>query len=217
MAITTYAQLKTAIGEWALRSGDSDFTGRTGDFIALAEGQLNDEIGAVEADATLTGTLDSRRITTGLTIEEPIALFLAESGLDERTVQIQPDGSFPYLDASGKPSVAALDEGGTYIDFDRPLDAAYPFRFRYRGRLALSDSVTTNWLLEKRPDIYLAASMMWGAGYQEDWPNGGNWASLLKMGIPQIRRTLSLKKKGTLRVDPALAARRNHFDYTTGQ
>ena len=216
MAITTYAELKTAIGEWAMRASDTDFTGRTGDFITLAEGRLNDELGAIEADVTLTGVLNSRRITTGVTVEEPIALFIAEAGTDEIPVQIQADGSFPYLNSSGKPAVAALDEGGTYLDCDRPLDQAYPFRFRYRGRIALSDSVTTNWLLQKRPDVYLAAGLMWGAGYQEDWPNGTTWAALLEREIPKIRRTLSLRKRGTLRVDPALAAigHRSTYDYT---
>lgn len=218
MALTSYSELKTAVGEWAMRASDTDFTGRVGDFITLAEGRLNDELGALEADAALTGVANNRRITTGLTVEEPIALFIAETGQDEVPVQLQPDGSFPYLNTSGPPVVAALDAGGDYIDCDRPLDQAYPFRFRYRGRIALSDSVTTNWLLQKRPDIYLAATMMWGAGYQEDWPNGAVWKATLDQGIPQVKRTLSLKRKGTLRVDPALSAigRRSSFDYTTG-
>lgn len=223
MTIGTYAELKTAIGEWALRA-DTDFTGRTGDFIALAEGRLNDELGAIEADATLRGTVDDRRMATDQSIaaapiEEAIALFLAEDDRDEVPIQLQADGSFPYLTTSGRPTMAALDEDGAYLDFDRPLDTDYSFRLRYRGRIALSDTVTTNWLLQKRPDVYLAAAMMWGAGYQEDWPNGGIWGALLESAIPAIRRTLSLRKKGTLRVDPALSSigRRPSFDYTSGQ
>lgn len=219
MAITTYSELKTAIATWALRSGDSDFVTRTADCITLAEGRLNRELGALEADTTLTGTLNSRRITTGLTIQEPIALWLAESGQDEVLVQIQPDGSFPYESVSGKPVVAAFDEGGTYIDFNCPLDSAYPFRLRYRGRIALSDASPTNWLLTNHPDVYLAASMMWGAGYQEDWQNGSVWKGMLEEGIPEIKHILARQKRGTLRVDPALSriGHRSTFNYTTGQ
>jgi hypothetical protein len=205
MAITTFSELKTAIATWALRSGDSDFVTRTADCIALAEAKLNRELGALEADTTLTGTIGSRRITTGLVIEEPIALFLAQSGMDEEPITIQPDGSFAYEATSGQPSVAALDEGGTYLDFNCPLDQAYPFRFRYRGRITLSDAAPTNWLLTYHPDVYLAASMMWGAGYQEDWPNGAMWKGMLEEGIPEIKSVLQRKQQGTLRIDPMFA------------
>jgi hypothetical protein len=202
MAISTFSELKTAIATWALRSGDSDFVTRTADCIALAEGRINRELGALETDTTLTGTVGSRRITTGLTIEEPIALWLAQTGYDEERITIQPDGSFPYEATSGKPSVAALDEGGTYLDFNRPLDTAYPFRFRYRGRITLSDAAPTNWLLTNHPDVYLAAAMMWGAGYQEDWQNGSVWKGMLEEGIPQIKNILQRKQQGTLSIDP---------------
>lgn len=218
MAITNYSELQTAIATWAERTGDSDFVTRTVDCIALAEARLNRELGALEADTTLTGTLNSRRLTTGLTITEPLGLWLAQSGYDEEPIQLQPDGSFPYETTSGKPTVAAFDEGGTYIDFSCPLDTAYPFRLHYRGRIALA-SVSTNWLLTYHPDVYLAASMMWGAGYREDWENGAAWKSVLDSAIPEIKGVLAQQRRGMLRVDPALSSigRRPYFNHTTGQ
>src|SRR5688572_19275772 len=202
MAISTFSELKTAIATWAARTGDADFVTRTTDCVTLAEAKLNRELGALEADATLTGTINSRRITTGLSIVEPVALWIAQTGQDEEPVQLQADGTFPYLTTSGKPTMAALDDGGTYIDFNCPLYTAYPFRFRYRGRIALSDASPTNWLLTNHPDVYLAASMMWGAGYQEDWQNGAVWKGMLQEGIPEIRHELAQQQRGMLRVDP---------------
>jgi hypothetical protein len=204
MAISTFSELKTAIATWAERTGDADFVTRTADCITLAEAKLNRELGALEADTTLTGTVDSRRITTGLSIAEPVALWIAQSGQDEEPIELQADGSFPYETTSGKPSVAAFDEGGTYIDFNCPLDTAYPFRLRYRGRITLSDASPTNWLLTYHPDVYLAASMMWGAGYQEDWQNGALWKGILEEGIPEIKSEIAQSKRGMLKVDPAL-------------
>jgi hypothetical protein len=212
MALGTYSELQTAALDWMERSGQ---TTQVVDWIALAEARLNRDLGAVETDTTLTGVLSSRRIDiSALSIVQPIALFLAEANEDEIKVQIKSDGSFPYLDETGKPGFAAID--GTNIDFNRPLDAAYPFRFRYRQRFALSDASPTNWLLTNHPDIYLAATLMWGAGYNEDWSNGSVWKQTLEEGVPSVRNTIAQSKRGVLTVDKALQgySRRSYHDLT---
>jgi len=205
MAITNFAELKTAIADWMARS---DVSGSAADFIALAEGRLNRELNPVETDATLTGTIDSRRIDiSSLSLVAPIALFLVDG--DEIELTQRSDGSFPYDDTSGEPSLWALD--GTNIDFDRPLDEAYSFRFRYWGRFALSDSATTNWLLTNHPDIYLAASIVWGGAYIEDMTKIAFYKGILDEAIPSVRNVLARKKRGVLTVDPALQASRRVY------
>lgn len=201
----TYTDLKTKAASWVKRAGVSTYITEVPDFIALAEARLNREFGDVESDNTLTGTVDSRRIDiSSLNVTEPAALFLAETGQDEVPIQLQKDGSFPYLATSGRPSQAALDENNSYIDFDRPLDSAYPFRFRAKGKLGLSDAVQTNWLLTDHPDVYLAATLMWGAGYLQTWPNGQVWQSVLEDGIASVKHHLAKQSRGVLRVDDAL-------------
>lgn len=203
MTIATYSDLQTKAASWVKRAGVSTYTAEVVDFITLAEARLNREIGAVETDATLTGTVDSRTIDlSAYSIAEPIALFLAQSGYDETPIQLQADGTFPFLTTSGYPSQAAID--GTDLKFDRPLDTAYPFRFRYREKFALSNSATTNWLLTNHSDVYLAATLMWGAGYNESWPNGQVWKSILDETIGSIKSQIAQKKRGVLRVDDAL-------------
>lgn len=211
MALGTYSELQTAALDWMERAGQ---TGQVVDWITLAEAKLNRELGAVETDTTLTGVLNSRRIDiSALSIERPIALFLAQSGYDELEIKLKADGTFPYLDNSDKPGFAAVD--GTNLDFDRPLDAAYPFRFRYRQRFKLSDASPTNWLLTNHPDVYLAATLMWGAGYNENWQNGAVWRSALDEGIPSVRHTIAQSKRGVLTVDRGLLrndSRRSYND-----
>lgn len=203
MAISAYNDLKTKVASWGRRSGNSTFVSEVPDIITLAEARLNRELPAVETDQTLTGMANSRTIDiSAYAVVEPIALFLAESGEDERQIPFKADGTFPYLTNAGEPSFAAID--GTNIDFDRPLDAAYPFRFRYRQKFNLSDSATTNWLLTNHPDVYLAACLMWGAGYREDWPNGGAFKAILDEGIPSVRNIIAQKKRGVLTVDSGL-------------
>ena len=159
MAIATYSDLKTKVASWGRRAGNATFVAEVPDIITIAEARLNRELPAVETDQALTGTSGSRRIDiSAYSVVEPIALWLAETGVDERKVQFRADGTFPYLATSGRPGFVARD--GNYLDFDRELDAAYPFRFRFRQKFNLSDSATTNWLLTNHPDVYLSACLM---------------------------------------------------------
>ncbi len=201
MAISTYAELQTAVGNWMARS---DLSGSAADFIMLGEARLNREIPAVETDVTLTGTLNSRRISVSSnSVVSPIALFLVEANGDEIEMVQRSDGSFAYSATSDQPRFWAMD--GSNIDFDCPLDAAYTFRFRIRQRFALSDSAPTNWLLTNHPDIYLAATLMWGGVFTQDSGIGTTFLQVLKEGVPQVQHIIAEQSRGTLTVDPALS------------
>lgn len=213
MALANYTDLQAAALDWMKRAGQ---TGQTADWVALAEARLNRELGAVETDTTLTGVAASRRIDiSAVSMVQPIALYLAESGRDEVWINPKADGTFPYLTTSGRPTAWAID--GTNIDFDRPLDAAYPFRLRYRQKFNLATSAT-NWLLTNHPDVYLAAVLMWGAGYNYDWNNGSVWKQTLDEGIPSVRNQIAQKKRAALTVDPGLTSRSRYglADWTNG-
>jgi hypothetical protein len=205
MALANYAGLQAEIMDWSTRGGLDDAKAPT--FIALAEARLNRELGAVETDATLTGAIGSRELNIStLSVVQPIALFGRDpGGGDEWAVTNKPDGSFPYLEDTGRPTIWARD--GAKIDLNRPCDQSYTFRLRYRQRFALSDAQPTNWLLTEHPDVYLAASLLWGAGYNEDWANGAAWKMTLEQAIPSIRHTIAENnRRGTLTVDRALVA-----------
>ena len=216
MALSNYSELQASIAGWMERS---DMTAVIADCITLAEARLNRELGPVETDASLTGTVDSRALDiSALSLVEPLQLWVAEPGSeDERRVDPQSSANMAYLDTSGPPRQWVMASTSA-LKLERPCDQAYAFRFHYRQRFALSDSATTNWLLTNHPDIYLAACLMWGAGYQEAFPNGAVWKSILDEQLPQVAHTLAKQRKGTLRVDPGLAdiGRRSTFNYTTG-
>ena len=209
MAISTYAELKTAIANWMARS---DLTGDVADFITLGEAALNRELPAVETDGTLTGVVDSRRIDiSALSLVAPIALYIVISG-DEELVTPRTDGTFAYAGTSGRPTYWGID--GNYIDFDCPLDQAYTFRLRYRQRFALSDSATTNWLLTNHPDVYLAACLVWGGLFVRSSEIGATFAEVLRTGIPQVKNIIAQKKRAVLTVDPALQMP-GHYNWQT--
>ena len=202
MALSNYTDLQASVLDWMVRAGQ---TGQVVDWIVLAEARLNRELGAVETDTTLTGVAASRRIDiSSLSIVRPVALFLAETGCDEVRVSPATDGTFEYLTTSGRPTKWAID--GTYIDFDRPLDSAYPFRLRYRERFALATS-STNWLLTNHPDVYLAAAIVWGSAYNKNLPDASAWKQLLDEAIPSIRNSIAQTKRAVLSVDKGLISR----------
>lgn len=208
MALSNYTELQASALDWMTRAGQ---TGQVVDWIALAEARLNRQLGAVETDATITGVSGSRRIDiSSLALVQPIALYLAEVGSDEVFITPKADGTFPYLEDTGRPRVWALD--GTNIDFDRVLDAAYPFRLRYRQRFSLATS-PTNWLLTNHPDVYLAATLMWGAGYNEDWANGSIWKGILEQAIPEIKHSIGQSKRSVSTVDRALTLTGRTYRY----
>lgn len=201
MAINTYSELKTEIADFMDRTDLTDAKLET--IISLAEATFNRELKMVETDVTLTGTISSRAIDiSSYDIIEPVALFLAESGEDEYALVPRSDGYFPYLDSEGKPTIWAID--GDYINFDRPLDQAYPFRFRYRGKFALSDVVTTNQLLTDHPDVYLAGCIVWGGLYVQDNGRVQAFASLLENFMRSTKHKLAINRRGNLLVDSAL-------------
>lgn len=202
MALANYADLQASALDWMTRAGQ---TGKVADWITLAEARLNRELSPIETDVTLVGTVDSRDIDIStLSMVEPVALWVSPyDGGSELILQPQSAGTMPYVGYSGLPAQWAL--GGSNITFDRKVSQAYQFRFRYVERFNLSVT-STNWLLTNNPDLYLAATLMWGGGYNEDWANGQVWKSVLDEAIPSVRSLISRNKRGTLRVDPALSS-----------
>ncbi len=164
MAISTFAELQTALGNWLARA---DLSALYADFISLAEARINRNLPlrVYKADATLTGTAASRQVA------------LPSDFLEAYRLQLTTDGSFTelkpataatmvYIETSGEPCEWAIN--GAYIDLDRPCDQAHTFSFRYRQKLALSDAAPTNWLLTNHPDVYLWGALVEAAAYTMD-------------------------------------------------
>lgn len=201
MTISNYTDLQQAVSDWMARG---DVSGNAADFITLAEARLNRELNPVETDASLVGVPSSRTIDiSSIAMVKPIVLFIADTG-GERALLPRANGTFPYIDSNGAPCIWSID--GSTIAFDRPCDQAYSFRFRYQERFALSGSVTTNSLLRDHPDVYLAATLMWGGVFTQDGAYAAGFKGLLDQAIPDIRSTIAQSKRGVLTVDPGLVA-----------
>lgn len=153
MAITQYAELKTAIADWT--DDGSEASDYADTYIDLAETYFSQELRTREMVAEASVSLDSsgegdlpsdfravRRVNSDTT---PVC------SLDFLTPEIMQE-YYPTV-TSGYPKHYTV-EGGKL----RVRDTASTVTlFYYQAIPALSDSQATNWLLTRAPQLYLAA------------------------------------------------------------
>lgn len=198
MPFSTYSELQTEITDWMARN---DVSGKAEDFITLAEARLNRLLGPVGTTATITGSVGAQTLDiSALSVQEPQNLYYRQ-GETEYYLVPRPLGTFSTTQIQGAPSVWAIE--GDTISLDRPMIEAYTFRFVYLGRFALSDAAPTNEFLTNHPDLYLAASIVWGCTYTKD-PAVQVWKQALDEFTAEVAHDNARKKRGQLTVDPAL-------------
>ena len=212
MPFSTYAELAEAVKDWQHRSDITDANAE--DWITLAEARLNRELNPVEEETTLTATVDSRTVdVSALSIVEPLVLYLTQTSGDE--IRLTKKRTFAYDSTSNEPEFWAYDSDDNEINFNRPCDRAYSLRFQYRERFTLSDSVTTNWLLNNYPDVYLAAAIVWGNVYQHNTEQAAVHETILGAGIPQVRNVIAQQHRAVATVDPGITTvgQNRYYDY----
>jgi hypothetical protein len=182
MALTTYTELKTSIGDWLNRS---DLTSVIPDFISLAEAQIERTLrtrqmiiranasfdvsyGAVPADFLEVKSLK-------LTSTNPITpmTYLSIDALDNEIAKYT---------ASGRPKFFGV-VGDQFRIVPTP-DANYTTELIYYAKLTkLSSSVASNWLLTANPDIYLYGALLQAAPYLQDDARIQTWATLYERAL----------------------------------
>jgi hypothetical protein len=186
MALTTYTELKTSIGDWLNRS---DLTTAIPDFISLAEAQIertlrtrqmivranasfDAQYGAVPADFLETKSLK----LTSTNPETPLQ-FLSIDALDNEMTKYT---------ASGKPKFFGV-VGGQFRIVPTP-DSNYTTELTYYAKLTkLSSSVASNWLLASSPDIYLYGALLQAAPYLQDDARIQTWATLYERALNDLQ------------------------------
>ena len=203
MAIATYSDLKTVVASWLHRS---DLDSKIPDFITLAESRLNRRLRlrAQEYTAEIVGVIGSDVISLPESIVEPLALWMNEDEEHREELRyIDPD-NFINSYGSGEPQFWTID--GIYIRFNIQCDDTYKFAFRYRRPFALSNSVTTNWLLTNHPDVYLYASLLEAGPFIRDAEASATWREFLEVAIAEIELKESRSRSfSTLSIDGALS------------
>lgn len=185
MAISTYAELVTAIGEWLARENDATLVARVPDFITLCEAKLNRKLfhSRMETRSYAIFTLANdepefvslpsdfqtmRRIRLSSVTGKPVLDYKSHYQLDEYRQSI--------ANATGQPKYYTVF--GSEIEFAPTPDDDYTIEMVYRANLsALTSGNTTNWLLTLAPDLYLYGSLMESAPYIKEDERLAVWSA----------------------------------------
>lgn len=169
MAITTYSELQDAIANWL---DDSTLTTRIPEFIELAEAEFGRilRVPEMESTGTLTSVAGTQTVDLPVGFRDTSAVWLSSSY--NTMLNRMPLGVLQntYADqASGRPAAYAIADEKLW--FGPIPDSDYTISLIYRVAVpALSDSNTSNWLLDAHPDVYLYASLLQAELY--GWNDG---------------------------------------------
>lgn len=206
MAISTYAELVTAVGTWLNRT---DLTAMIPDFIALFEARMNRELRHPQMETTATSA-----IAAGDT-----ELALPDDFLAARTVYIDdnPDNvlvamshanlraSYPYTDAG---ELRAYAVSGSTLQIAPPAGDDATLTLSYFASIpALTDSNATNWLLTSHPDAYLFGTLTQAQVYLQDDQRAAMWKGawdeiLAELKMAGIKRAVPA---GPLQMRPSVS------------
>jgi hypothetical protein len=185
--ISTYSTLQSAAAGMLHRGSDTTITANLPLFIQLAEGELFDDLllKDAETESTLTLTQDVNYVALPSGYVSPIALWLI---VDSERVELQPrlPQQLPYTTTSGQPAEYAID--GVNVRFDCPASEAYSAKFRHYATSRLSVSNTSNYLLLKRPELYLYATLKQVALFTKDMNDLGKYSQLYEAAKASVKR-----------------------------
>jgi hypothetical protein len=189
MAISTYAELQTAIAVWMGRPGDTVVATYAPDFISMFEAWFKSRVRVRRMLTTTTLTIDAATEALPSDFLEVRNIYLTgspsedlqQAGLD--WIRTQYD-----TNTSGRPKF--YNVGGSTITFAPVPDGTYSAELTYYGFTNLSNAATTNWLLTYYPHVYLRGALREAAG----WEGAGNHESMpildasLKEAIADMER-----------------------------
>lgn len=219
MALTTYAELQTAVANWLDRN---DLTSRIPEFIALAEADINSQFNhrAIESSTTLTPTSGSRYIALPTGYREPLNLWLqwaSSAGVQDMRA-LTPE-TMAISTVNSIPTAWCID--GSNVAFNCPNQSSgtdYTFLFRWVGQIALSDSTTTNLILTNYPNVYLFGALREAAPYLRDAEAVSYWTSRYADAIDKAKAKEARDKSlTTLSTEPGmLTHKRSSFSIYRG-
>ncbi|MEQ9111218.1 MAG: hypothetical protein RIF37_00575 [Rhodospirillaceae bacterium] len=188
MALTTYAELQSAVADWVNRT---DLTARIPDFIALTEASLNRDLRTQDmmASATVSAVAGNGTVALPAGVVELRNVVLEANPKVVLAFSSQQDLDRRYAAAvSGRPAVYAVS--GRTLEL-RPLpDSDYDIALTYYTSIpALSDTVTSNWVLQAHPDLYLYGALVQASPYLGEDARAAVWAGLYARALEALDST----------------------------
>ena len=186
MALGTYSDLQTAIGNWLDRS---DLTSYVTDFISLAEQSIYQTLRVPEMESALNVTISGGIIAVPADLIELKSAYI--DGSSTQPLQRTSVGflyeRYPTRSSQGLPKYIAR-EGASFVFGPYP-DADYTVKGIYYARPpALSNSNTSNFLTTDYPNLLLYGSLVEARGFLHDDPRVAMWDQLFRQALLDANR-----------------------------
>lgn len=184
MALTTYTELQDGVKRWLWDR--EDLASRIPEFIALAESDFNDELQVGDMEATTTITLTSgsgslpadyliwRRVIDNIQPNCPLE-WADPNWADDRYYAL---GNIP---APTRFFTVIGNTIKTYPSCANNLTLTY-----YQKIPPLSVSNPSNWLLARKPGVYLYGALMHAAPFLDDDERAQTWGALRKVEMDSL-------------------------------
>jgi hypothetical protein len=195
MAITTYAELQSSIADFLNRD---DLASVTTSFISLAEADMQRRLRHWRMEKRSTAELDTQYSAIPADFVEVIRFYITSG--DTKPLELISQGELldrkaKSLNTSGAPAYYAITAGEIEV-YPAP-DGTYDVELYYIASIpALSDSNTSNWLLERYPDAYLYGALVHSAPYLKDDARVQVFAALYQNAIDAINAESERSKFG---------------------
>lgn len=195
MALTTFAELKSSIADFLNRD---DLTSVIPDFITLAEADMNRNVRHWRQEARVSQTIDAQYEDLPSDFLEAVRYYVTSN--DTNSLELISQGEMlerreRSLNTTGRPQYYAITAG--QAEFYPTPDGTYTAELYYVQRItALSDSNTSNWVLQYYPDAYLYGALVHSAPYLADDNRTAVWSSLYQNAIGAINMESEKAKFG---------------------
>jgi hypothetical protein len=206
MAISTKAELHTAVANWLNRS---DLTARIPEFISLAEAGFNRNLRAREMLVRSTASTTGQYVSLPTDYLEMLNIELTSTSPPKRLVYITSDRSDDYRERqnnkTGIPDYYTIE--GASIQLLPTPNASVTVQLNYYQDIpalsGLADS-GDNWLLRAHPDIYLYGTLLQASPYIMDPQSAQQWDALLVRSVQELTAAdeKSRYSGGTLNMRP---------------
>ena len=187
MALSTYTELKSAVADWLNRD---DLTAVIPTFISLAEAGMERVLRTRNMLVRSSAPIDTQYSQVPADFLEVRTIKLLTSPvapLNFQTKEVMDQLDSGRYGASGKPTDFTI--AGEQIRVSPVPDGVYTAELDYYAKLnKLSDSVSTNWILESSPDAYLYGALMQAAPYLKDDERTAVWSGLYVAAIDAIQK-----------------------------
>lgn len=184
MALSTFAELVAEIGNYLDRD---DLADRAPTFIRMAEARLNRLLDDPDMEVVTTLTGD------GAALPADFGSMVSIGTADGNPLRAMSNTEYAaILPSAGVSRYYTIRDGAIYYV---PGSATVTLVYR-RSIPALTAANTTNWLLDRAPDVYLYGALVQASAFLADDTVVGLWKSAFDEAIAELRMDGGRRKWG---------------------